>query len=217
MTTDCEPLGVEIVETEIELGNRVAGVDEVGRGPLAGPVVAAAVILDARRPIAGLADSKAISEPRRIELARAIRERALAMAVVRVEAAEIDERNILGATLVAMTRAVAALRVAPSGVLVDGNRLPELAVPGRAVVGGDGEIEVIGAASIVAKVVRDSIMRAADRVYPQYGFARHKGYPTAQHRDALQRFGPCALHRVSFSPVAQAARMSNAERLRVGK
>ena len=136
-----------------------------------------------------------------------IREKSLAMSVVRVEAAEIDEVNILRATMLAMERALNVLRVSPSAVLVDGNQLPRLAVPGQAIVGGDRHVEAIAAASIVAKVVRDSIMRAADRLFPQYGFAKHKGYPTAQHRDALERFGPCELHRMSFSPVARAARL----------
>lgn len=183
----------------------VAGVDEVGRGPLAGPVVAAAVILDPARPIAGLTDSKRLSARRRIELAAQVNAEALAVAVAHVECDEIDALNILQATMTAMTRAVAALEPQPAHVLIDGNRCPELAMPARAVVGGDGLEPAISAASIIAKVERDRAMIAHEDGYPGYGFARHKGYGTREHLDALTRLGPCAIHRHSFAPVRAAA------------
>lgn len=183
----------------------IAGVDEVGRGPLAGPVVAAAVILDPARHIAGLTDSKRLSAKRRAELAARLRAEALAVAVVHVECDEIDALNILQATMTAMTRAVAALEPQPVRVLIDGNRCPELPMPARAVVGGDGSEPAISAASIVAKVERDCAMIAHEDGYPGYGFARHKGYGTREHLDALTRLGPCAIHRRSFAPVRAAA------------
>lgn len=184
-----------------------AGVDEAGRGPLAGPVVAAAVILDERRPIAGLADSKMLSPARREQLARLISAHALAWSVAWADAREIDCLNILQATHLAMRRAVTGLRVRPGRVEVDGNRLPEFEVGGSridgiAIVGGDAIVPAISAASIIAKVHRDRIMRAMDLVYPLYGFARHKGYGTAAHRDSISRFGPCAQHRRSFRPIS---------------
>ncbi len=179
----------------------VAGVDEAGRGPIAGPVVAAAVILDAQRPIDGIADSKRLSPKRRTELAKRIRERARAWAVGEATVSEIDAMNILQATLLAMRRAVAGLGTEPDLVLVDGNRCPELAVRTRAVVGGDGSVTVIGAASIVAKVARDEAMARMDREFPGYGFARHKGYPTKDHLLALRALGPTDVHRRSFAPV----------------
>jgi ribonuclease HII len=182
------------------------GVDEVGRGPLAGPVVAAAVILDPEQPIAGLADSKTLSPPRREHLAEQIRVQALAWSLGRAEVAEIDQHNILQATLLAMQRAVQTLSAAPDQVLVDGNRIPTLPYPARAIVGGDGSEPCIAAASIIAKVARDQEMVAADTVYPGYGFAQHKGYPTRQHLAALDQFGVTPLHRRSFRPVA--ARLS---------
>ena len=182
----------------------IAGVDEVGRGPLAGPVLAAAVILDPAHPIAGLADSKALSAARRERLAEDIRAHALAWALGRAEAAEIDRINILQATLLAMQRAVAQLRIQPVQVLVDGNRCPVLHCPCTAIVKGDATVPAISAASILAKVARDAELCALDQRYPEYGFAQHKGYPTAAHRAALQRFGPCAEHRRSFAPVAAA-------------
>ncbi len=185
-------------------GTRIAGVDEAGRGPLAGPVAAAAVILDPGRPVAGLADSKTLPEARRAELADAIRGSALAWAVCFAEAGEIDRVNILQATLAAMARAVAALSPAPQLALVDGNRCPALPCPGRAEVGGDARIGCISAASILAKVARDARMRELDLRYPGYGFARHKGYPTAAHRAALARLGPTPEHRRSFAPVRAA-------------
>jgi ribonuclease HII len=179
----------------------IAGVDEVGRGPLAGPVVAAAVILDPTRPIEGLADSKTLSARRREVLAQKIREHAYAWALGRAEPEEIDTLNILQASLLAMSRAVAALSLPADEVLVDGAHLPVLDLPARAVVGGDKRIPSISAASILAKVVRDAEMLALDAVYPEYGFCRHKGYPTAEHLAALQRHGICPIHRRSFAPV----------------
>ncbi len=180
----------------------IAGVDEVGRGPLAGPVVAAAVILDPARPIAGLADSKKLSPARREQLSVEIRAKAWAWALGRAEVAEIDRLNILHASLLAMRRAVAALSIAPDQALVDGNRCPKLACPCEAIVKGDATVPVIGAASILAKVARDAELRELHDRYPQYDFARHKGYPTAAHLDALRRYGPCPEHRRSFAPVA---------------
>lgn len=182
----------------------IAGVDEVGRGPLAGPVVAAAVILDPARPIAGLADSKTLSPLRREQLATEIRAKALAWALGRAEVAEIDRLNILQASLLAMQRAIAALSIVPEQALVDGNRCPLLACPCRAIVKGDATVPAISAASILAKVARDAEMGELHERYPRYGFAQHKGYPTAAHRDALRRFGPCPEHRRSFAPVAAA-------------
>lgn len=181
--------------------DRIAGVDEVGRGPLAGPVVTAAVILDPRRPIVGLADSKALSAARRVVLAAEIRRCALAWALGRAEVEEIDRLNILQATLLAMQRAVAALAAAPREVLIDGNRCPELPYPARAVVGGDRFVPQICAASILAKVVRDAEMVRLDVRYPGYGFAGHKGYPTPAHLAALERLGVSRIHRRSFAPV----------------
>lgn len=179
----------------------IAGVDEAGRGPLAGPVVAAAVILDDLQPIAGLDDSKRLSERQRQHLADAIRARALAFCVAEASVEEIDRLNILGATLLAMQRAVAGLRIAPRRVLVDGNRPPALPVPTEAVVGGDASLACIAAASILAKVHRDALCEALEAAHPGYGFAGHKGYPTAAHLQALQALGPCAAHRRSYAPV----------------
>ena len=180
---------------------RVAGVDEAGRGPLAGPVVAAAVVLDPRRPLEGLRDSKQLAAPRRSELADLIRSHALAYAVAEASVAEIDRLNILQASLLAMRRAIEALSPAADLVLVDGNRLPTLCVAARAVVGGDAIEPAISAASILAKTHRDGLMRALDAQYPQYGFARHFGYPTPEHLARLIELGPCAVHRRSFAPV----------------
>ncbi len=179
----------------------VAGVDEAGRGPLAGPVVAAAVILDEANPIAGLADSKALSPARREELAVLIRERALAWAVAEAQVVEIDRLNILQATLLAMQRAVAGLCVAPDMVLVDGNQLPSLACEARAIVKGDVTVPAISAASILAKVARDRTMDELEDECPGYGFSQHKGYPTRDHVAALERLGVSRHHRRSFSPV----------------
>lgn len=179
----------------------IAGVDEAGRGPLAGPVVAAAVILAAGSGVAGLKDSKLLSAARREALSAEIRTRAVAWALGAAEVDEIDRINILEASLLAMSRAVAALAVAPQRVVVDGNRTPRLDCEVRAVVGGDRCIPSVSAASILAKVARDRLMTELDRLYPEYGFARHKGYPTMAHRQALIRFGPCPAHRRSFGPV----------------
>ena len=181
----------------------VCGIDEAGRGPLAGPVVAAVVILDPARPIAGLNDSKKLSEKRREALAGEIREKALAWAVAEASVEEIDQLNILHATFLAMQRAVAALSVAPERAMVDGNRCPKLPIPVEAVVKGDGKIASIAAASILAKTVRDAGMLALHAVYPQYGFDRHMGYPTAAHFAALEAHGASPVHRRSFAPVAK--------------
>ncbi len=182
----------------------VAGVDEAGRGPLAGPVVAAAVILDPAAPIEGLADSKVLTAARRDVLAVAIRSRALAWCVALADVAEIDALNILGATMLAMRRAVDGLATAPDEALIDGNRCPPLACRARAIVKGDRDVASISAASILAKTARDAMLVELDARYPAYGFARHKGYPTPDHLAALARFGPCPAHRRSFAPVAQA-------------
>lgn len=182
----------------------LAGVDEAGRGPLAGPVVAAAVILDARMPIAGLADSKKLSPARREALYDAIRARALCCSVAMASAEEIDRLNILQATLLAMQRAVKGLRLRPGMVWVDGNRLPTLDILAEAIVKGDATVPAISAASILAKVTRDRMMCELDERHPGYGFAAHKGYGTAAHLDALARLGPLAEHRRSFAPVAAA-------------
>lgn len=179
----------------------VAGVDEAGRGPLAGDVVAAAVILDPLRPIEGLRDSKKLTAPRRELLAGLIRERALAWSIASASVAEIDELNILQASLLAMHRAVAALDPQPCYVLVDGNRLPRWPYAAQAVVGGDDRVESIAAASILAKVQRDGALRELEAQYPGYGFATHKGYPTAAHLQALQTLGVTPVHRRSFAPV----------------
>ena len=182
-------------------GADIAGVDEVGRGPLAGDVVAAAVILDPRRPIAGLRDSKKLSERRRVQLAQLIRDNALAWAVARATVAEIDEINILQASLLAMHRAVEALDPQPDYVLVDGNRLPRWQYAAEPVIKGDDRVPAIAAASILAKVQRDSELVALEEEYPGYGFAAHKGYPTAAHLQALHNLGVTPVHRRSFSPV----------------
>ncbi len=183
----------------------VAGVDEAGRGPLAGPVCVAAVILDPARPIAGLGDSKQLSERRREALYPQIMERALAWRIEFVEAAEIDARNILQATMAGMRRAVAALSPAATHALVDGNRIPDgLTCPATAIIDGDALEPAIMAASILAKVARDARMRALHLQYPAYGFDRHKGYPSPLHREALRLHGPCPEHRRSFAPVRNA-------------
>ena len=180
------------------------GVDEAGRGPLAGPVVAAAVILDPARPIVGLADSKKLSAARREKLAKEIRYKALAWCVAEASVAEIDSLNILQATLCAMKRAVEGLSIKPDEVLIDGNRCPTLTVPSRAIVGGDATVAEISAASILAKTVRDAGMLALHAMYPDYGFDRHKGYGTVAHLAALHTHGPCPAHRRSFAPVRDA-------------
>ncbi len=180
------------------------GVDEAGRGPLAGAVYAAAVILDPAQPIAGLADSKMLSEKRRDALAILIRERSLAYAIASASVEEIDAINILQATLLAMKRAVEALKHAPSEVLVDGLHVPKILFASRAIVEGDQLIEEISAASILAKTARDAEMCALDAQFPQYNFKQHKGYGTAEHMRALKAYGPCVLHRRSFAPVRAA-------------
>lgn len=179
----------------------IAGVDEVGRGPLAGPVVTAAVILHPEKPIAGLADSKKLSEKKRDALAREIEDKALAFAYGRAEVDEIDRINILQASLLAMRRAVLALPVQPHEVWVDGNKAPDLPMKVQTFIKGDATVAAISAASILAKVARDREMLSLHEQYPQYGFAGHKGYPTAAHFEALRQHGPTPLHRRSFAPV----------------
>lgn len=179
----------------------VAGVDEVGRGPLVGAVVTAAVILDPAKPITGLNDSKKLSEKRRLALFAEIKEKALSWSLGRAEPHEIDELNILHATMLAMQRAVAGLHIAPEFVLIDGNRCPSLPVPTLAVVKGDSRVAEISAASILAKVTRDREMAELDKVFPAYGFAQHKGYPTAFHLEKLAQLGATEHHRRSFAPV----------------
>jgi len=182
-------------------GRCTCGVDEAGRGPLAGPVYAAAVILDPARRIRGLDDSKQLAPDVRLELAERIRSRALAWAIASASVEEIDAFNILQASLLAMRRAVAALPVVPELALIDGLHCPPLAIATRAIVDGDARVKAISAASILAKTARDAEMvRLAER-YPQYGFERHKGYPTPEHLELLRRFGPCEVYRRSFAPV----------------
>ncbi|GAB2730162.1 ribonuclease HII [Halomonas garicola] len=194
-----EPVPLEIAYA----GERLAGVDEVGRGPLVGSVVAAAVILDPARPLDGLADSKKLTARRREALDGEIRQRALAFAVAEASAAEVDTLNIYHATHLAMRRAIDALAPQAEYLLVDGNRLPGHALPGQAVVKGDARHDAIAAASILAKVARDAQMLILDARYPAYGFARHKGYPTKAHLASLERHGPVPEHRRSFAPVAR--------------
>lgn len=182
----------------------IAGVDEAGRGPLCGPVVAAAVILDPARPVLGLKDSKRLSETKRMALAEEVKRNALAWCVTRAEVAEIDQLNILHATLLAMQRAVEGLAVTPLKALIDGNRCPQLSVPCAAVVKGDDSVPAIAAASILAKVTRDQDMLALDAQYPGYGMAQHKGYPTKAHMQALATLGASPVHRRSFKPVQAA-------------
>lgn len=199
MTLSWMPPGMQIPATAY-----IAGTDEVGRGPLAGPVVAAAVILDPKHPIPGLNDSKKLSAARREELAHLIRAHAVSWALAECSAAEIDTLNILQASLLAMARAVAALDPIPEHVFVDGNKVPEIAIPVTAVVRGDQSIQCIAAASIIAKVARDQLMVQYDQAYPGYGFARHKGYPSRAHVEALSRLGVTPLHRRSYRPVREA-------------
>ena len=182
----------------------IAGVDEAGRGPLAGPVIAAAVILDPRKPIKNLADSKQLTEYQREMLYIEICRKAIAFAIGRGEVEEIDSINILQASLLAMRRAVAALGVRPTQVMVDGNQCPGLEFPTVAIIKGDDLIPAISAASILAKVTRDREMVELDKLYPEYGFASHKGYGTPEHRLRLQEHGPCIIHRRSFAPVREA-------------
>jgi ribonuclease HII len=182
----------------------IAGVDEAGRGPLAGPVVAAAVILDDTQPIAGLADSKALTALRRERLFDEIRAKALCCSIAQASVEEIDRLNILQATMLAMQRAVEGLRLKPVKVLVDGNRLPTLDILAEAIVGGDAKVAAISAASILAKVHRDRLCAQLHEEFPQYGFASHKGYGTPEHLQALRDHGACPQHRRSFAPVAAA-------------
>ena len=179
----------------------IAGVDEVGRGPLVGAVVTAAVILDPNNPIEGLGDSKKLSEKKRLLLAQEIKQKALAWSLGRAEPAEIDELNILQATMLAMQRAIKSLKIRPHFVLVDGNRIPELDIPAQAIVKGDSLVPEISAASILAKVARDAEMMALDKQFPQYAFAQHKGYSTKLHLEKLAEFGVLPQHRRSFAPV----------------
>jgi ribonuclease HII len=181
----------------------IAGVDEAGRGPLAGPVVAAAVILNPARPILGLADSKKLSDKQREKLFIDIRQHALAWSVARATVVEIDELNILQATFVAMQRAIKNLKMTPQLALIDGNMCPALPCEARAIVRGDALEPAISAASIVAKVLRDRLMLMLDKKYPHYGLAKHKGYPTAQHMQALRSHGVSRIHRKTFAPVAE--------------
>jgi ribonuclease HII len=194
---------LEFLERTARARGRLCGVDDAGRGPLAGPVVAAAVLLDPERPIAGLRDSKQLSAPRREALAGLIRERSLAWAVAHASVEEIDLHNILQASLLAMRRAVEALGGAAEFALVDGNQLPALVIPARALVSGDALEAPISAASILAKTARDALMQALDAQFPGYGFARHMGYPTREHLESLRRLGPCSQHRRSFAPVRE--------------
>lgn len=179
----------------------ICGVDEAGRGPLAGPVYAAAVVLDPARPIGGLADSKKLSEKKRDLLAPEIREKALAWCVAFATVEEIDSLNILAATMLAMQRAVAGLQLRPDMAQIDGNRCPKLDIPAEAIVKGDSKIPAISAASILAKVARDEHVLSLHEAYPQYGLASHKGYGTEEHIDALRKHGPAPFHRKSFAPV----------------
>jgi ribonuclease HII len=189
----------------------VAGVDEAGRGPLAGPVVAAAVILDDRAPIKGLADSKVLTALKRERLYDEIRAKALCCSIALASVEEIDKLNILQATMLAMQRSVEGLRLKPTKVLVDGNRLPSLKVLAEAIVSGDALVPAISAASILAKVTRDRMLEELHVQHPDYGFDRHKGYGTAQHLKALETLGPLAIHRRSFAPVARAWAARNGE------
>jgi ribonuclease HII len=195
------PASMQQFALQWDISGLIAGVDEAGRGPLAGPVVAAAVILDDQNPIQGLADSKKLSALRRERLFDEIRAKALCCAVAQASVQEIEELNILQATLLAMRRAVEGLRLSPKLVLVDGNRLPQLPMRAQAIVKGDALVAAISAASILAKVTRDRWCADYDVQYPQYGFAKHKGYGTAAHLAALQQHGACPEHRKTFAPV----------------
>jgi ribonuclease HII len=198
------------VEFAWEASGLTAGVDEAGRGPLAGPVVAAAVILDEQHPIKGLNDSKQLTALRREKLFVEIHAKALCVSVAQASVEEIDQLNILQATMLAMQRAVHGLRLKPATVLIDGNRIPKLDMFAQAIVGGDAKVKAISAASIIAKVTRDRQCEELHRLYPEYGFDRHKGYGTAEHLAALQRLGATPAHRRSYAPVAKAISMKNA-------
>jgi ribonuclease HII len=199
----------QLFQIDGRIDGPVAGVDEAGRGPLAGPVVAAAVILDPNRVPGGLDDSKKLTAAARERLEVEIRRTALAFSVAWADRAEIDALNVLAATMLAMRRAIIGLSITPDSVQVDGNRLPDLRfhryrIAGVAIVGGDASVAAISAASILAKTARDRMMVAMDRLYPHYAFAQHKGYGTEMHRDRLREYGPCAEHRRSFAPVRAA-------------
>lgn len=187
----------------MQSGDLIAGVDEAGRGPLAGPVVAAAVILDPDNPIEGLRDSKKLSEKVRERLALEIKEKALCWSVAHASVDEIDELNILQATMLAMKRAIEGLSITPRLVLVDGNRLPQVKIPMDAIVKGDDLVPAISAASIIAKTTRDGWLREIDAVYPQYGFAKHKGYGVKAHIEAIEKYGVLPVHRKTFAPVSE--------------
>lgn len=199
-----KPLSAESGLKVSDLLVQVAGIDEVGRGPLAGPVVAAAVILNPAHPIPGLADSKKLSAAKRVQLARQIKRHATCYAIASASIAEIETLNILGATMLAMSRACAGLSVTPSCALVDGNRMPKLGVPALTIIKGDSKVEAISAASIIAKVARDRLMSILAHRYPGYGFERHSGYGTKAHLQALTQLGPCPVHRRGFAPVRKA-------------
>ena len=193
-----------------ETDGLMAGVDEAGRGPLAGPVVASAVVLDPRTHIEGLADSKKLTAKRRELLALEIKQHSLSWSVAWADPAEIDAMNILAATMLAMRRAILGLTVTPANVQIDGNRLPNLrfdarVLAGEAIIGGDDSVPAISAASIIAKTTRDHMMVELDKIYPRYEFARHKGYGTEIHRERLREFGPCREHRQTFAPVRAAS------------
>lgn len=199
--SNCSNLTSDLFEISADQTQRVCGVDEAGRGPLAGPVVAAAVILDPARPIAGLRDSKIMTERKRMQVAEQIRQQALAWAIAEASVEEIDCLNILQATLLAMRRAVEALNPAAQYALIDGNQQPALSIPARTLIKGDATEPAISAASILAKTHRDALMRELDNQHPGYGFAQHVGYGTKQHLEQLKALGPCVLHRRSFAPV----------------
>ena len=204
MSEQNQQVELDLFAPEKSASQLVCGVDEVGRGPLCGPVVTAAVILDPQNPIAGLNDSKKLSEKKREALFEEIREKALAWCIARADVEEIDELNILHATMLAMQRAVAGLSVQPDLALIDGNRCPQLPCRAEAVIKGDGKVPEIGAASILAKVARDREMAEMEKLYPGYGIDGHKGYPTKVHMEALKQLGATPVHRRSFKPVREA-------------
>ncbi|WP_028622545.1 ribonuclease HII [Pseudomonas sp. Ant30-3] len=203
MTKNSVQMGLDFTLVA-ELEDMVAGVDEVGRGPLCGAVVTAAVILDPKRPILGLNDSKKLTEARREKLYDEICEKALSWSIARAEVDEIDQLNILHATMLAMQRAIEGLHIQPKLAMIDGNRCPKLSMRAEAVIQGDGKVPAIAAASILAKVSRDREMAAFELIYPGYGIGGHKGYPTPAHLEALARLGPTPIHRRSFAPVRMA-------------
>ena len=210
-------LSLPFDENLVSASRRVCGVDEAGRGPIAGPVFAAAVILDPDRPVDGLRDSKKLSERRRDELSREIREKSLAWAIAQCSVEEIDTLNILQASMLAMKRAIEGLTVLPEQALIDGNRCPQgLAIPATAIVRGDDRVPAISAASILAKTARDAVMLDLHEQYPEYGFNRHKGYPTAFHLERLKQYGVSPVHRKSYAPVRKILEMSGAEVLKTG-